>query len=225
MHWRGLIVAIDGPAGAGKTTVARRLAERFSLFYLDTGATFRAVALKALRQGADLDNEEVMTSLTRDSQIEFGGELSGKIFLDGEDVSREIRLPEVARASSRVAVHAGVRMELVGLWRQLAGSGGVVLVGRDIGTVVFPNAPLKFFIDASPEVRAERRFRDIAKDASGSLETTAKEITLRDSADRERRYAPLRCASDAIVIDTSQLSPDETLERLASKTLERLETS
>ena len=220
-----LIIAIDGPASAGKTTAARRLAERLSLMYLDTGATFRAVALKALRRDEDLDDEEVMARLARDSEIHFGGERSEKVFLDGEDISQEIRTPEVANASSRVAVHHAVREELMRLWRQIAGNGGVVLEGRDIGTVVFPDASLKFFLDASPEVRAERRFQETSKHTGESLETTARELAIRDRADRERRHAPLRPASDAIVVDTSGLSPDETLQRLEAEARKRLEAT
>jgi len=155
MARRGLIIAIDGPAGAGKTTAARGLAQRLGYLYLDTGATFRAVALKALRQGVDLDDPASLHQLALKSEIRFGGDQNERIYLDGEDVTEAIRTAEVAEAASRVAIYPEVRKPLMELWRRIGHQGGVVLDGRDIGTVVFPDAELKFFLIAEASVRAE----------------------------------------------------------------------
>ncbi|HEY7817542.1 MAG TPA: (d)CMP kinase [Vicinamibacteria bacterium] len=217
------IIAIDGPAGAGKTTAARNLAEKLGFVYLDTGATFRAVALKAMREGVSLDDEKALLDLAKRSDIAFGGERFEKILLDGEDVSRAIREPPVALASSRVAVHPGVRALLVRLWRRIGESGGVILEGRDIGTDVFPDAEIKFFLDAGHVERAGRRFREQGDGSKLSLEGVTKELQSRDETDRNRAHSPLRRADDAILVDTTHLTPEETLRVLLREAQSRLQ--
>jgi CMP/dCMP kinase len=216
------IIAIDGPAGAGKTTAAKNLAERLGLVYLDTGATFRAVALKALRTGASLTDEAALVSLARASNIAFDGERFERILLDGEDVSRRIREQEVAIASSRIAVHPLLRALLVKLWRRIGARGGVVLEGRDIGTEVFPGAELKFFLDAQKDERAKRRYQERAASKGPSLESVQRELLERDDTDRNREHSPLRRAKDAILIDTTHLTPEATLEILLTEARKRL---
>ena len=217
------IIAIDGPAGAGKTTAARNLAERLDLVYLDTGATFRAIALKALREGIDLSDEEAVTALATSSDIRFASDRLERILLDGEDVSDAIRERVVANASSAVAVHPTLRALLVELWRKIGEDGGVVLEGRDIGTVVFPDAEIKFFLDARPEERAKRRFTEQSGKEDVTIERVTQDLEVRDQADRTRQHAPLRRAQDAIEVDTTHLTPDQTLNRLLEASQKRLD--
>ena len=216
------IIAIDGPAGAGKTTAARNLADHLGLVYLDTGATFRAVALKALRDGVALDDESALLSIAERSDIAFSGERFERILLDGEDVSRAIREAPVALASSRVAVHPRLRAVLVKLWRKIGASGGVILEGRDIGTEVFPDAELKFFLDAGQGERASRRFHEQGDEGGLSLEGVKRELQVRDETDRSRAHSPLRRAGDAILVDTTYLTPEETLAILLEEARKRL---
>ena len=216
------IIAIDGPAGAGKTTAARNLAERLDLVYLDTGATFRAIALKALRQGLDLSDEAALTALAKNSDIRFDSDRLERILLDGEDVSAAIRAQAVANASSAVAVHPTLRALLVDLWRKIGENGGVVLEGRDIGTVVFPDAEIKFFLDARPEERAKRRFTEQSGEENITIERVTQDLKVRDNADRTRQHAPLKRAQDAIQIDTTHLTPEETLDRLLEEAQKHL---
>lgn len=216
------IIAIDGPAGAGKTTAARNIAERLSLVYLDTGATFRAVALKALRESVDMNDGEALAALAANSRIEFAGERFERILLDGEDVSEAIREQRVANASSRVAVHAELRAHLVELWRAIGAQGGVVLEGRDIGTVVFPDADIKFFLDARPGERAKRRFTEQAEKESVTLDRITRDLEVRDESDRYRAHSPLRRAEDAIEIDTTNLTPEQTLQKLLEAATQKL---
>ncbi len=216
------IIAIDGPAGAGKSTAARNLADKLGLVYLDTGATFRAVALKALREGVALDDEEALLSIAERSDIAFAGERFERILLDGEDVSRAIREPPVALASSRVAVHKHLRAVLVTLWRKIGASGGVILEGRDIGTEVFPAAEIKFFLDAGHGERASRRFHEQGGEVGLTLEGVSSELRLRDETDRNRVHSPLRPAEDAILVDTTHLTPEETLAILLKEARLRL---
>jgi len=216
------IIAIDGPAGAGKTTAARNLADKLGLIYLDTGATFRAVALKALREGVPFDDEAALLSIAERCEIAFAGERFERILLDGEDVSRAIREPPVALASSRVAIHPRLRAVLVRLWRKIGASGGVILEGRDIGTEVFPDADLKFFLDARREERASRRFHEQGEGAGLTIEGVKRELAVRDETDRNRTHSPLRRAEDAILVDTTHLTPEETLAILLKEARERL---
>jgi cytidylate kinase len=218
------IIAIDGPAGAGKSTAARNLAAALGFVYLDTGATFRAVALQALREGVPLDREEALLAMAERCDITFAGERFDRIFLNGEDVSRSIREPPIALASSQVAVHPRVRALLVHLWRKIAAQGGVILEGRDIGTNVFPDAELKFFLEADQAERASRRLAEREGERIGlTLEGVKQELSLRDETDRRRAHSPLRKADDAVVIDTTHLSPAETLAILLERARERLQ--
>ncbi len=216
------VIAIDGPAGAGKSTAARNLAERLGLVYLDTGATFRALALKAIREHIDLSDESALAALAERSEIRFEGERLEKIFLDGEDVSEAIREQAVANASSAVAVHPTLRAGLVELWRKIGTRGGVVLEGRDIGTVVFPDAEIKFFLDARPEERAKRRFSEQSAKEDVTIDRVTQDLKIRDQADRTRQHSPLRRAEDAIAVDTTDLTPKQTLDRLLEETRKRL---
>jgi cytidylate kinase len=222
MTTRKPIIAIDGPAGAGKTTAARNLADKLGLVYLDTGATFRAVALRALREGVSLDDESALLAIAERSDIAFAGERFERILLDGEDISRAIREAPVALASSRVAVHPRLRAVLVKLWRKIGASGGVILEGRDIGTEVFPDAELKFFLDAGQGERASRRFREQGVEGGLSLEGVKRELQVRDETDRTRAHSPLRRAQDAILVDTTHLTPEETLAVLLEEARRRL---
>jgi cytidylate kinase len=215
------IIAIDGPAGAGKTTAARNLAKELGLVYLDTGATFRAVALKALRNEVRLEDERAVVELALRSDIQFAGERLDRILLDGEDVSRAIREQHVALASSKVAVHPGLRAILVELWRRIGAPGGVVLEGRDIGTEVFPDAELKFFLDAQKEERAKRRFEEGVSE-NVTLDRVRSELAERDETDSKRVHSPLRRAEDAIFVDTTALTPQATLDRLLEEARKRL---
>ena len=202
------VVAIDGPAGSGKTSVARAVAERFGFSYFNTGASVRAVALAAMRQDLDLDDGASLRTLA--FRVILDPE--GRVFLDGEDVSEAVRAPEVSAGASRVAVHPELREVLVERWRQLAAGGGVV-EGRDIGTVVFPEAPVKVFLDARPEIRAQRRSSDEGDRDVGAVQS---ELNRRDHTDSGRAVAPLRRAEDAHHLDTSDLTLEETVERVAA---------
>ncbi|MDE2971446.1 MAG: (d)CMP kinase, partial [Acidobacteriota bacterium] len=201
------VVAIDGPAGSGKTSVARAVAERFGFSYFNTGASVRAVALAAMRQDLDLDDGASLRTLA--FRVILDPE--GRVFLDGEDVSEAVRAPEVSAGASRVAVHPELREVLVERWRQFAAGGGVV-EGRDIGTVVFPEAPVKVFLDARPEIRAQRRSSDEGDRDVGAVQS---ELNRRDHTDSGRAVAPLRRAEDAHHLDTSDLTLEETVERVA----------
>lgn len=217
-------VAIDGPAGAGKSTVAKELARRLGFGLLDTGAIYRAVALGAQRRDLSWDDEAAVTALAR--ELDSSGALSVSleplrgdpkqavhVTLWGEDVSQAIRTPELSRGASRVSAIAGVRAALLPLQRRLGETlKGVVAEGRDIGTVVFPEASVKFFLTASAEVRAKRRYAELRERGEQvSYEQTLREVTERDRADRERAVAPLRQADDAHLIDCTDFSADEVV--------------
>lgn len=207
------IIAIDGPAGSGKSTVARRLAERLGLEYLDTGAMYRAVTFAALRRGIDPDDTEPVARLARTIELEIDDE---GVRVDGVDATIEIRGPEVSRAVSLVAANPEVRDEMVRRQRAWAEArGGGVLEGRDIGTVVFPDATLKVYLTARPEVRAERRAAEVV---GLDYETVAADMVRRDALDQGREASPLRRAGDAIEVDTSDLDVDEVVELLARRT-------
>jgi cytidylate kinase len=208
-----LIIAIDGPAGAGKSTVAARLAARFGLLNLETGAMYRAFALKALTQGLDPGNADALEQLAAGTQIQLLPTPSGnRVLLDGEDVTARIRQPEVTYAASQVSVHPAIRRWMVDLQRQLGAKGGIVMEGRDIGTVVFPHADIKIFLDASPEARSERRYAQSG--GTGSQQAVLQEIRERDERDRTRAQSPLRPAADAVVIDSTSLTLDEVVAKI-----------
>jgi cytidylate kinase len=210
-----LIIAIDGPVGSGKSTVARRVAELLGYAYLDSGAMYRALAWKALERGVPLeaaDSAAKLTDLAAGTRIDLEATPQGlRVLLDGADVTNEIRQPEVSQASSRVAIIPGVRHLLVAEQQRAGRNGGVVMEGRDIGTVVFPHADLKIFLDASVEVRAERRWRELhEKDSSIQLSRVIQDVRERDRRDREREVSPLVQAEDAVLVDNSAMNVEET---------------
>ncbi len=221
---RKIIVAIDGPAGAGKSTIARHLARHFGLLNLETGAMYRAFALKALRAGLSLDESAGLESLSAKTTIHLApGEGENRVFLDGEDVTRQLRNSEVTDAASRVSVFPAVRAWMVCLQQELGAKGGVVMEGRDIGTVVFPNADVKIFLDAAPEVRGMRRFEQMGARSSTEPmrqpEEVIRELRERDQRDRSRADSPLRAAADAMLLDSTGMTLEEVL-RAAEKIVE-----
>jgi cytidylate kinase len=199
------VIAIDGPAGSGKSTVARAVARALGMDYLDTGAMYRSVAFAALRRGVDIDDADQVARVAREMDLRMDDD--DRVRVDGADATIEIRGPEVTRAVSIVAANPGVRAEMRSRQREWATRhGGGVMEGRDIGTVVFPDAALKVYLDASPDVRAARRSKEV-RDLS--YETVAADIARRDALDEGRADSPLRTAADAVVIDTTDLSVDE----------------
>lgn len=209
-----IVVAIDGPAGAGKSTIAQRLAARLGFIYIDTGAMYRAVALWAMRAGIEFSEMHRLEQLAAAAQIVFrpGG---GGVLLNGEDVTATIRAPEMSEAASKISTVPGVRRELVAKQRAMAAAASVVMEGRDIGTVVFPDAEVKVFLDADSRIRAERRIRDLeASGRSADVRTVAREIEERDQRDRSRQAAPLMQAPDAAYIDTSGLTLEQVEEEI-----------
>jgi cytidylate kinase len=222
MMERACIIAIDGPAGAGKSTVAKHLAKHFGFLNLETGAMYRAFALKALENGIDLDDAAALQKLASETSITLEAtEAGNRVLLDGVEVTGRIRSAAVTQAASHVSVHPPIRAWMVGLQRALGRNRRVVMEGRDIGTVVFPNADLKFFLDASPEARSQRRFEQVTPaDRSNSRADGAsaqaravlsKELRERDERDRNRAESPLKPASDSIRIDSTEMSLDEVL--------------
>lgn len=205
------IIAIDGPVGSGKSTLARRVADMMGYVYVDTGAMYRAIALKALRRRVSLDAAHELEILASETRIDLRAHDGVQhVFIDGDDVTAAIRSPDVAQAASKVAVVSGVRHTLVAEQRRAGQQGGVVMEGRDIGSVVFPDADLKIFLTASPEIRAERRWREHQqKGDSIDLARTLEEIHERDRRDLERATSPLVRAADAVVVDSSAMEPDE----------------
>jgi cytidylate kinase len=207
-----LIIAIDGPVGSGKSTLARRVAQLLGYVYVDTGAMYRALALKALRRSLALDvHHDELVTLARATRIDLRAEDSGqRVFLDQEDVTTAIRTPEVSQAASKIAVNPGVRQVLVAEQRRAGEQGGVVMEGRDIGSVVFPDAQLKIFLTASPETRADRRWREHQQKGDAiDLQRTLEEIRERDRRDLERTSSPLVRAKDAVVVDSTAMEPEE----------------
>ncbi len=218
-----LIIAIDGPAGAGKSTLACRLAARFGLLNLETGAMYRAFALKALETGTPVNSSPDLTALTTTTTIRLeAGSNGNRVFLDGRDVTGRIRQQDVTEAASRVSVHPPVRSWMVNMQRLLGANGRIVMEGRDIGTEVFPAADIKIFLDASPEKRGERRYQQLGSSKDVAEEAVLREIRERDERDRTRVQSPLRPAADAIVIDSTSLSLEEVVATVEAVVTERL---
>ncbi|MBI3405053.1 MAG: (d)CMP kinase [Acidobacteria bacterium] len=209
---KSLIIAIDGPVGSGKSSAARRVAELLGYTYLDSGAMYRALALKAIRQKIPVDDVARLEKLAAETHIDLlAGENGQHVILDGADVTAEIRSPNVSQTTSKMAVLAGVRKQLVTEQRRAGAAGGVVMEGRDIGTVVFPDADLKIYLDASVEVRAQRRLHEhIAQGENISLETMMEEVHQRDVRDKEREVSPLTRAVDAVLVDNTAMDVEET---------------
>ena len=209
-------IAIDGPAGAGKSTVAQIVADKLDYIYVDTGAMYRAITLKALKEKIDFKDDQALAKLVRDTDIsfkKFGDEI--KIFLDGEDVSKEIRQNKVSNNVSMLAQNKSIREELVRLQREIASQGGVVMDGRDIGTVVLADAELKIYLTASVEERAQRRYDELrVKDNNISLESIKEDIIRRDKMDKNREISPLQKAEDAIEVDTTDLNIEEVVDEI-----------
>jgi cytidylate kinase len=228
------VIAIDGPAGAGKSTLAAHLARRFGFLNLETGAMYRALAFKAVENDLDFDEEQPLLELAAYTRIQLEPQLEGnRVLMDGRDVSRRIRDADITAAASRISVHPHLRAWMVNLQRSLGAAGGVVMEGRDIGTAVFPDAEVKIFLDASPEVRGSRRYQQVSmpplppEDRLDPPEATAeeaetrrleqekllREMKERDERDRNRAESPLRPAKDAIVLDSTRLTLDQVLAR------------
>src|SRR6185437_10413474 len=214
---RKLIIAIDGPVGSGKSTLARRVAAMMGYIYIDTGAMYRAMALKAQRRGISLDAPDELTALAGETRIDLrASDATQQVFLDGEDVTGAIRTPDVAQAASKVAVVPCVRRVLVAEQRRAGERGGVVMEGRDIGSVVFPDAHLKIFLTASPEIRAERRWREHQQKGDAiDLARTLVEIHERDRRDREREISPLVRAEGAVLVDSTAMEAEEVAQLIA----------
>jgi cytidylate kinase len=220
-----IVVAIDGPAGAGKSTIAKDLARRFGLLNLETGAMYRAFGLKALRAGVPLDVSPALEHLAATTIVGLeAAEEGNRVLLDGEDVTGLVRDPAVSDAASRVSVHPVIRAWMVGLQQQLGSGGGVVMEGRDIGTVVFPHAQVKIFLDASPEVRGQRRLEQMGPQAAVSLEEVVCDLRARDLRDRTRADSPLKPAEDSLLLDSTNLTLDQVLDAAAAIVAARLET-
>jgi len=207
-----LIIAIDGPSGAGKGTIARAVAARLGYHHVDTGAMYRAVAWKARHEGLDLENEPLVAELAQRARFDVS---DGRVSIDGHDVAREIRTPDIDKAAAIVARQPRVREALITRQRADGAGGGVVMEGRDIGTVVFPLADVKIFLDASPEERARRRATDPAHTSgTGTIQEVATALAERDRIDSTRAASPLKVADDAVVIDTTALSIDEAVAKV-----------
>ena len=219
-------MAIDGPAGAGKSTVAKAVAKRLGYRYMDTGAMYRALAWKVMRQGADPGDENALGIILDSTVVDLGDDAGAPtVMLDGADVSGAIRTPEVGQMASRVSGMKIVRRRMAELQRAMGRSGRIVAEGRDMGTVVFPDAEVKIYLDASPETRARRRFDEQAgQDSALTLEETLADVMRRDRRDKERAVAPLRKADDAVLVDSTTLSAaavaDTILREIATKSNE-----
>lgn len=212
---RTMIVAIDGPSGAGKSTIARHLARHFGLLNLETGAMYRAFALKALRVDLSLDEPKGLEALAADTTIGLEpGEENNRVLLDGEDVTGLLRNQVVTDAASRVSVFPAIRSWMVRMQQQLGARGGVIMEGRDIGTVVFPHADVKIFLDAAPEVRGLRRYDQLGQSGRApdlQPEEVIRDLRARDHRDRNRADSPLRAADDAVVLDSTEMTLEEAV--------------
>lgn len=221
---RKLIIAIDGPSGAGKSTLSQLLARRLDYININTGAMYRAVALAASRAGIASDDCQALEALCRCIRIEFHRDNGvERVWLDGEDVSEAIRTPQMSLLTSAVAACAEVRQAMVGLQRQMGAQGGVVLEGRDIGSVVFPQAEVKFYLEASAEARGKRRYDELtANGLEVDLQQTIDEVKARDSADSAREHAPLLRPEDAVGIDSTTMSIEEVLTQMLAVIEQRM---
>lgn len=219
-----LIVAIDGPAGSGKSTVTHFLAQRLGYNHIDTGAIYRSVAYKALQQKMSLDDGKSLGLLAASCKLEFRWvKNNNHIFLDGVDLGLSIRTPEISLAASKISAYPEVRQALLGLQRKLGENSGVVLEGRDIGTVVFPNADVKFYLTASVDCRVRRRMIELEeKGTYQSFEEVRGQVVARDKADMERKVAPLKKADDAIEVDTTNMTIEEVIDTLEKTVRNRI---
>ncbi len=221
---RKLIIAIDGPAGAGKSTIASRLARKLGYVNLESGAMYRALALRAIEWDASFDDEEALLKMAQDSRITLDRIIGGnRVLLNGKDISARIRERDVTEGASRVSVHPKVREWMVSRQREMGLGGGVVMEGRDIGTKVFPDADLKIFLDADPVIREQRRL-DQQRVRGAPAESMAAELRERDRRDRTRAASPLVAAEDAVVLDSTHMTEDEVLDRIQELAEERLAT-
>lgn len=218
-----VVIAIDGTAGAGKSTTSREVAHRLGLRYLDTGAMYRAVTWDVLRDGVDLDDSAAIARRAGEVRVESGGDpLAPTIAVDGIDVSREIRTDPVTAAVSRVSAVPEVRSVMVALQRLAIGDGGIVVEGRDIGSVVAPDADLKVFLTADPSARAERRAAELTSEHERDIDAVQADLARRDSADSTRAASPMTVAGDAVTIDSTRLSLDEVVELVVGLVRERV---
>ncbi len=219
----GFLVTLDGPAAAGKSTTARRLAARLGYLYLDTGALYRALALRVLREHVDPEDAEAVAACARAARLDLAGPADGlRVRLDGEDVTEEIRAPAVSELASRIAVYPAVRAGLIEAQRSLVERGPLVAEGRDLGTVVFPDATVKIYLDADLDTRAHRRYRELAATGIGvPLDEVRSDLQRRDERDRHRQESPLRPAPDAVVLDTSRMNIEEQVGEVFSIVLRR----
>lgn len=209
---RKLVIAIDGPAGAGKSTLASRLARKLGYVNIESGAMYRALALKAIDEDVSFDDEPALLALAQNSKIELQPRIDGnRVLLDTRDVSDRIRQPDVTEAASRVSIHPKVRAWMVARQQEMGAGGGVVMEGRDIGTKVFPDADVKIFLDAAPEVRGERRFRQ--KPEAAPPQAVIAELRERDQRDRTRASSPLQPAADAVIIDSTNMDIDQVIDQ------------
>jgi CMP/dCMP kinase len=219
---RKLIIAIDGPAGAGKSTIASRLARKLDYTSLESGAMYRALALKAILAHVSFEDEAELVKLARNSRIELESAANGnRVLLDGREVTQRVRERDVSEAASRVSVHPEVREWMIRRQQEMGAGGGVVMEGRDIGTKVFPNADVKIFLDADPVERERRRLRQ--QEVTGTAaELAVQELRLRDQRDRNRATSPLVAAPDALILDSTNMSEDEVLRRVEQAVREKL---